>query len=71
MFPNIEYIFSAKSFSLGNSTLLTNFQKLSAVSNTVGCAVLLKDVMLALPKITYCGDRRSRATLNRPHTAEN
>jgi len=26
--PNIEYIFSAKSFSLGIPLLLTNFQKL-------------------------------------------
>jgi len=35
VFPNIECIFSAKSFSLGNLSLLTNFHKLSAVSNTV------------------------------------
>jgi len=29
--PNIEGIFSAKSFRLGNISLLTNFQKLFAV----------------------------------------
>jgi len=35
VFPNIECMFSAKSFSLRNLCLLTNFQKLSAVSNAV------------------------------------
>ena len=29
VFPNIECIFSAKSFSLGNLSLLTNFQNIS------------------------------------------
>ena len=34
--PNIEFIFSVKSFNLGNQSLLTNFQKLSTVySNAV------------------------------------
>ena len=33
--PNIECIFSAKSFILGNLSWLTNFQKLPTVSNTV------------------------------------
>jgi len=35
VFPNIKCIFSAKSFTLENLTLLPNFQKLFAVSNTV------------------------------------
>jgi len=35
VFPNVECIFSAKSFGLGNLSLLTNFHKLSTVSNTV------------------------------------
>jgi len=35
VFPNIECIFGAKSFILGNLILLINFQKLTAVSNTV------------------------------------
>jgi len=35
VFPNIECIFNAKSFSFKNLFLLTNLQKLSAVSNTV------------------------------------
>jgi len=35
MFLNVECIFSAKWFSLGNLSLLTNFQKLCTVSITV------------------------------------
>jgi len=35
VFPNVERIFSEKSFTLGNLPLLTNFQKLFTVSNTV------------------------------------
>jgi len=35
MFPNVECIFSAKWFTLGNLSLLTNFQKLFTVSITV------------------------------------
>jgi len=35
VFTKIECIFSAKSFSLGNLSLLTSFQKLSTISNTV------------------------------------
>jgi len=35
VFPNIKCIFSAKSFSFGNLHLLTNFLKLSTVSDTV------------------------------------
>jgi len=35
VFPNIECIFCAKSFSLGYLSLLSNFEKLSTVSNTV------------------------------------
>ena len=35
VFSNVECIFSAKWFSLGNLSLLTNFQKLSTVSVTV------------------------------------
>jgi len=33
--PNAECTFSAKSFRLGNLSLLTNFTKLSSISNTV------------------------------------
>jgi len=39
VFPNIERISSTKSLSLGNLSLLTNFQKLFTVSNTVSIAV--------------------------------
>jgi len=35
VFPNVQRIFSAKSFSLGNLFLLTNVQKFFTVSNTV------------------------------------
>jgi len=35
VFSNIECIFSAKSFSLKNLSLLSNFENVSAVSNTV------------------------------------
>jgi len=36
-FPNIKCIYSAKSFSFGNLSLLTNFKKHSTLwSNTVG-----------------------------------
>ena len=38
VFPNVQRIFSAKSFSLGNLFLLTNFQKLFTVCNTVTIA---------------------------------
>jgi len=38
MFPNIECIFSAKYFNLADLSLLTDLQKLSAVSNTVSIA---------------------------------
>jgi len=43
MFPNIECIFNAKSFSLGNLSLLTNFQKLSTVSNTVSVGYIFTE----------------------------
>jgi len=50
VFPKVESIFSAKSFSLENLSLLTNFQKLFTVSNTVSIIayILVKDVMLVL-----------------------
>jgi len=35
VFPYVERIFSAKSFSLENLSLPTNFQKLLTISNTV------------------------------------
>jgi len=35
VFPNIEHIFSAKSFSFGNLPFLTNFQNLSTVFHVV------------------------------------
>jgi len=50
-FPNIQCIYSAKSFSFGNLSLLTNFQKLSTVWSNTNCALLLKGVMLVLIKI--------------------
>ena len=34
LLPNIEYIFCAKSFSLGNLSLLTNFPKLYTVRSS-------------------------------------
>jgi len=55
--PNLECIFTAQSFSLGNLFLQTNFQNLFTVSNTVSiaayifnkrcyaCTFLIKDVM--------------------------
>ena len=43
-----------------NLLSLTNFRKLSAVSNTVNIVhFLLKDVMPVLIKITYCSDGQS------------
>ena len=39
VFPNVERIFIAKSFSLGNLSLLTNYQKLFTVSNTVSILI--------------------------------
>jgi len=35
VFPNVNAFFRAKSLSLGNLSQLTNFQKLSTVSNIV------------------------------------
>ena len=35
VFPNVQRMFSANSFTLGNLFLLANFQKLFTVSNTV------------------------------------
>jgi len=57
---NIECNFSAKSFYLKNLSSLTNFRKLSAVSNTVSIVHFsLKDVMPVLITITYCRDGQS------------
>jgi len=50
---NIEFIFSAKSFSLENPSLVNNLQKLFQVTY-----VLLKDFMLVPIKITYCNQDR-------------
>jgi len=45
---------------LKNLSSLTNFRKLSAVSNTVSIVhFLLEDVMPVLIKITYCRDGQS------------
>jgi len=50
VFPKALRSFSAKSFSLGNLSLLTNFQKLFTVSIplVLYSTFLLKDVMLVL-----------------------
>ena len=53
MFLTVECIFIAKWFSLGNLSLLTNFQKLSnSLYYHYYCTLLLKGVMLVLIKIT-------------------
>jgi len=58
VFPNVERIFIAKSFSLENLSLLTNFQKLFTVSNTVSIvAYIFIKICYAwstVIKITYC-----------------
>jgi len=50
VFPHFEGIFSAISFSLGNLSLLTNFQKLFTVSIPIvyNLHFYFKDVMLVL-----------------------
>jgi len=54
VFPNTVCFFSVKSFSLGSLPLLTNFQKLFTVSNTISIVHLLKDLILIPIKIFYC-----------------
>jgi len=55
VFPNREH-FSVNSFSLRNLSLLNNFQKLSAVSNTVRFYIFSE--MLVLMKIAYYRDKQ-------------
>jgi len=43
VFPNLELIFSAKSFSSGNLFLLINFQTFLTVSNTVSIAAYISN----------------------------
>ena len=45
VFLNIKCIFSVKSFSLRDISLLSNFQKLSAGSNTVSIVHLKKNML--------------------------
>jgi len=58
--PNVQRIFSAKSFSLANLFLLTNFQKLFTVSNTVTIVahIFIKRCYACstVVTITYCRD---------------
>jgi len=58
VFPNLERIFSAKSFSLGNLFMLVNFQKLFPVSNAVSIAAYIFNkrcyACSVVIKITYC-----------------
>jgi len=54
VFPNLERIFSAKSFSLGNLFLLINFQKLFTVSNTVSIAAYLFNKKCYACSFFYC-----------------
>jgi len=58
MFPKVERIFSAKSFSLGNLSLLTNFQKLFTVSNSVSIVAYIFInrcyACSTVIRITYC-----------------
>jgi len=54
MFPNLERIFKAKCFSLGNLFLLINFQKLFAVSNTFSIAAYLFNKICYACSFFYC-----------------
>jgi len=60
VFPNVERIFSAKSFSLGKVSLLANFHKLFPVSNTISIVVYIFIKMCytcsTVITITYCSD---------------
>ena len=60
VFPNVQRIFTAKSFSLGNLFLLTNFQNLFTVSNTVTIVdhIFIKRCYACsiVVTITYCRD---------------
>ena len=58
--PNVQRIFSVKSFNLGKIFLLTNFQKLFTVSNTVAVVahIFIKRCYACstVVTITYCRD---------------
>ena len=74
VFLNIDCIFSAKSFSLKNLCSLTNFQKLSAVSNTISIVhfywKMLCLFQLKLPTAGMGNQFGWRATLRRPRLAD-
>jgi len=58
VFPNVELIFGEKSFSLGYLSLLTNFQKLVAVTNAViivgNICIKICCACSTVIEITYC-----------------
>ena len=60
VFPSVQHIFSATSFRVGNLFLLTNFQKLFTVSNTVSIVahIFIKRCYACstVITITYCRD---------------
>jgi len=60
VFPNGERIFIAKLFSLGNLSLLTNFQKLITVTNIVSIVAYIFTkrcyACSMVIEITYCSD---------------
>jgi len=60
VFPNVQRIFSANTFSLGNLFLLTNFEKLFTVSHTVTIVahIFIKRCYACstVVTITYCRD---------------
>jgi len=51
--PNVERIFSAKSFGLGNLSLLTNFSRSLQFCLTL-LILLSTDVILILLELAYC-----------------
>jgi len=59
-FPNVELIFGATSFSLGNLSVLTNSQNLFTVSNTVSIVahIFIKRcyACFTVIKMTHCRD---------------
>jgi len=74
VFPNTECIFSAKSFNLGNLSLLNNLRKLPAVCNTVSIVYfywkLLRLFYLKSPIAGMWSLFCSGATLRRPRLAQ-
>jgi len=58
VFPNVESISSAKSFSLGNLSLLTNFLKFFTVSNSVSSVV----AYIFIKRCYACSQGRNEVT---------